>query len=125
MLPLVPSMRIPPPLVVATTARLVAGLEVPIPTLPACVMVKSVRVEEPTTKLGTPAPKLAVSTESLANGVDEPTPTLPLIAKVVEAMTEVDEAKMPVRAQIGVEVAEVLTPKFEVGVKSNAPAGVA
>ena len=84
---------------------------VPNPTLPACVMIKSVRDDEPTTNEGTPPLRKDVSTASRPHGVDELTPMLPLIEKVVEAMTEVDEAKIPPRAQSGVVVAAVVVPK--------------
>ena len=46
-----------------------------------------------------------------ASGVVVPTPTLPLISKVVDAIREVDEAKIPPRAQSGVVVAAVVVPK--------------
>jgi len=40
---------------------------------------------------------------------------------LMPANCEVDEAKMPANAEIGVEVAEVFTPKFWVGVNGNDP----
>jgi len=55
-----------------------------------------------------PAPVI----ESVLIGLVVPIPTLPLSAKVVLAITEVDDANMPPNAEIGVEVADVLTAKF-------------
>ena len=55
----------------------------------------------------TPVIEPEVSTEKL------PGPLIaPLIAKVVEPMTEVDEAKMPLSAQMGVVVAAVVVAKL-------------
>ena len=55
--------------------------------------------------------------ERLANGEVVPIPTLP--SKVVVENLEVEEAKIPCTAKSGVDVAEVLTPKFSVGVNGN------
>ena len=55
--------------------------------------------------------------------VDEPVSVrlVPVaIAKSNAAKCEVDEAKSPLSANIGVEVAEVLTPKLLVGVNGHA-----
>ena len=144
----------------ATRENLANGVEVPNPTLPACVTTKSVLVEEPITNCGAllskplllierrpqglevPIPTLpalviakwvevamprveeammnangllieveAKKSESVAIGDVVPTPTLP--EKVVVEKREVLDAKIPMRAQSAVEVAEVEVPKLE------------
>ena len=57
-----------------------------MPTLPDCVTIKSVRVEEPTTNDGTPTAKLPVSTESFAHGEVEPIPTFPVSRNVIRLL---------------------------------------
>ncbi len=75
--------RLIAPAVVEKILNLFTGLVVPTPTLPDCVTIKSVRVEEPTENAGTSVPRLEVSTENFAHGVVEPTPTLPASRKVM------------------------------------------
>ena len=62
-------------LVVSTVSRLF-GEEVPIPTLPAFVTIKSVLVEEPTTNDGE-SPVLDALTESSPQGLEVPMPVKP------------------------------------------------
>ncbi len=59
---------------------------------------------------------------ALRRPVSVPMPRLVVVAFVKSALTkcEVEEAKIPAVANRGVEVAEVLTPKFSVGVKGQA-----
>ena len=56
-------------------------------------------------------------TESSAYGEEVPIPTFPPTAKVVDAMTEVEEAKIPDSAHSGVVVAAVVVPKIVAVVK--------
>ena len=124
----------------------------PSPTLPSKVVVENLEVEEaeiPAPKrpmpltLSTPAMVDEPVTES-ALVVAEVRETKPpftafrippmveeevterrvVVAEIVEipAKREVEEAKIPIRAQSAVEVAEVEVPKFVSAVKSKAPA---
>ena len=59
--------------------------------------------------------------ESMPHGVEEATPMNPLVAKVVEAMTDVEDAKMPDSAQSVVVVAAVVVPNTVKKLNGDAP----
>jgi hypothetical protein len=65
------------------------------------------------------APPTALSWPAMVE--DEVTERSVVDAEMVEisAKRDVDEAKIPLCAKIGVEVADVLVPKFSVGVNGN------
>ncbi len=90
--------------------------------VPMLSIVRSVVVvadeEEPIAKMVVLVEPLFAWSEKFTHGEVVPIPMLP--EKVVVERREVEEAKMPAAAKRGVEVAEVLTPKFEVGVKGQA-----
>lgn len=66
----------------ADIAKSADGEVVPMPTVPACVTMKSVRVDEPMKKLGVEVPVAELGLmESSPHGVEEPMPTITLPRK--------------------------------------------
>ena len=92
--------------------------------LPFALIMKSVVSDPPPAEVEETAKSDAkfvvdvACTERSAKGDVVPTPSFP--AKSPFAKCEVEEAKRPAVANRGVEVAEVLTPKFSVGVNGKA-----
>ena len=88
------------------------GLVVPIPTLPFCVTIKWIPVDEPMTNSGVFTARLTGLTESCPHGVEDAMPTLPPEAA---RYAEPDEVRAVVEAYVKVEATVV-----EVAVKLKA-----
>ena len=99
------------------------GFERPVPPFPAVSAeprVSEASVVAPAVRVPSVAPPTALNCPAIV--LDEVTERSVVVAEMVliPANCDVDEAKMPLCAQIGVEVAEVLTPKLDAGVNGHA-----